>query len=135
MIKLTVFYDGTCPLCVKEMNALARYDKKQQIKTVDLYSDEFANYPQIDQQKADRVLHAIDDEQQLLLGLDVTHRAWQLVGKGWMYAPLRWKWIKPLADRCYLYFANNRYEISMWLTGSARCNKDSCSAPPTGRKQ
>ncbi|MBD1390777.1 DUF393 domain-containing protein [Neiella sp. HB171785] len=126
MTKLTVFYDGTCPLCVKEMSALQRYDKNQAIRTVDIYSDEFCQFPDIDQQQANRILHAIDDQQQLLLGLDVTYRAWQLVGKGWLYAPLRWKWIKPIADRCYLYFANNRYKISMWLTGTARCTSNRC---------
>lgn len=121
MTQLTVFYDGTCPLCAKEMAALRKADKKDAISTVDIFADEFAQYPQINPHEANRILHAIDQDGDLLLGLDVTHRAWQLVGKGWLYAPLRWRLMKPLADRCYLYFANNRYHISYWLTGSARC--------------
>jgi predicted DCC family thiol-disulfide oxidoreductase YuxK len=127
MIKLTVFYDGTCPLCAREMTALKKYDDQQDIKIVDIYSEEFADYPQIDAQRANTVLHALDEQQQLILGLDATHRAWQLVGRGWLYAPLRWRLIKPIADQCYLYFANNRYRISYWLTGNSRCNNGSCS--------
>ncbi|OAN18164.1 redox protein [Photobacterium jeanii] len=127
MTKLTVFYDGTCPLCAKEMAALIARDGKGKIKTVDIYSDEFQLYPQIDASAANTVLHALDENNQLLLGLDVTHKAWQLVGKGWLYAPLRWRWIKPIADRCYLYFAKNRYCFSYWLTGQARCDSKSCS--------
>lgn len=79
MTKLTVFYDGTCPLCAKEMKALKQRDSKQQIKTVDIYSEAFADYPQIDPEQANTILHALNDKGELLLGLDVTHRAWRLV--------------------------------------------------------
>lgn len=127
MTKLTVFYDGTCPLCAKEMNALKQRDTKQQIKTVDIYSDAFADYPQIDPDQANTILHALNEKDELLLGLDVTHRAWQLVGRGWLYAPLRWRIIKPIADWLYLKFASNRYRVSYLLTGRSRCNNGSCS--------
>ena len=127
MTKLTVFYDGTCPLCAKEMNALKQRDTKQKIKTVDIYSDAFADYPQIDSEQANTILHALNEKDELLLGLDVTHRAWQLVGRGWLYAPLRWRIIKPVADWLYLKFASNRYRVSYLLTGRSRCNTGSCS--------
>ncbi|HHF0508604.1 TPA: thiol-disulfide oxidoreductase DCC family protein [Vibrio antiquarius] len=127
MTKLTIFYDGTCPLCAKEMHALKRRYVKQAIKIVDIYSDDFSDYPQIDAQKANTILHALNDNNELILGLDVTHRAWQLVGRGWLYAPLRWPLLKPIADWLYLRFANNRYRVSYWLTGSSRCNSGQCS--------
>lgn len=127
MTKLTIFYDGTCPLCTKEMHALKQRDVKQAIKIVDIYSDDFSDYPQIDAQKANTILHALNDNNELILGLDVTHRAWQLVGRGWLYAPLRWPLLKPIADWLYLRFANNRYRVSYWLTGSSRCNSGQCS--------
>ncbi|EPN4954593.1 thiol-disulfide oxidoreductase DCC family protein [Vibrio diabolicus] len=127
MTKLTIFYDGTCPQCAKEMHALKRRDVKQAIKIVDIYSDEFSDYPQIDAQKANTILHALNDNNELILGLDVTHRAWQLVGRGWLYAPLRWPLLKPIADWLYLRFANNRYRVSYWLTGNSRCNSGQCS--------
>ncbi|MGP8308639.1 thiol-disulfide oxidoreductase DCC family protein [Vibrio sp. YIC-376] len=127
MTKLTIFFDGTCPLCAKEMRALKQQDTHQHIRTVDIYSDDFLHYPQIDAAHANTILHAIDDNGTLLLGLDVTYRAWQLVGRGWLYAPLRWSLIKPVADWLYLRFANNRYRISYWLTGRSRCSTDQCS--------
>ncbi|MGY5747166.1 thiol-disulfide oxidoreductase DCC family protein [Vibrio antiquarius] len=127
MTKLTIFYDGTCQLCAKEMHALKRRDVKQAIKIVDIYSDDFSDYPQIDAQKANTILHALNDNNELILGLDVTHRAWQLVGRGWLYAPLRWPLLKPIADWLYLRFANNRYRVSYWLTGNSRCNSGQCS--------
>lgn len=48
MTKLTLFYDATCPLCVKEMDTLRRLDKKQSLKMIDIYSEDIAAYPQID---------------------------------------------------------------------------------------
>ncbi|MCF2910812.1 DUF393 domain-containing protein [Pseudoalteromonas sp. DL2-H2.2] len=126
MSELTIFYDGTCPLCVKEMTALAKRDKATCIKTVDIYSDEFTNYPTIDPDKANTILHALDAQGNLMFGLDVTHQAWRLVGMGWLYAPLRWPVIKPIADKFYLLFAKNRYRISYWLTGKSRCDSGVC---------
>ncbi len=126
MIKLTTFYDGTCPLCAKEIASLAVYDNDKQIRAVDIYSESFSEYPHIDPQKANTILHALDEKGELILGLDVTHRAWQLVGRGWLYAPLRWPLIKPVADRGYLYFAKNRYRFSFWLTGQSRCDSGTC---------
>lgn len=127
MHQLTIFYDGTCPLCVREMGALTKEDKENKIKTIDIYSEDFSEYPQIDATAANTVLHALNAKGELLLGLDVTYEAWRLVGKGWLYAPLRWPGIKTLADWCYLRFARNRYRVSYWLTGTSRCNGNSCS--------
>ncbi|MGR4989930.1 thiol-disulfide oxidoreductase DCC family protein [Vibrio rotiferianus] len=127
MTKLTGFYDGTCPLCAKEMEALKQRDAEQQIKIINIYSDAFADYPQIDPEQANTILHALNQKGELLLGLDVTHRAWQLVGRGWLYAPLRWRIVKPVADWLYLKFAKNRYRVSYLLTGKSRCNTNSCT--------
>ncbi|AUI87547.1 redox protein [Vibrio azureus] len=127
MSKLTIFYDGTCPLCVKEMQSLLRRDREKQIVTIDINSDDFIHYPFIDRQQANTILHALTSQGELLLGLDAAHKAWQLVGRGWLYAPLRWKFVKPVADWFYLRFAQNRYKISFLLTGTYRCKDGICS--------
>lgn len=122
MALLTIFYDGTCPLCVKEMASLTEKDNGNNLETIDLSNAELSKFPNINVTEANIILHALDDNGNLLLGLDAVHRAWQLVGRGWIYAPLRWPLIKPLADRLYILFAKNRYRISFLLTGSSRCN-------------
>lgn len=127
MIRLTIFYDGTCPLCVNEMDALRKQDKQNRIQFVDIYGKSFKFFPNIDASKASTVLHALDEDNRLILGLDVTYQAWKLVGRGWLYAPFRWPGIKLLADWCYIKFANNRYTISKWLTGKSTCDSNKCS--------
>lgn len=126
MTKLTIFYDGFCPLCVKEMDHLKRYDNSNSIKLIDIQTSIMEQYPTIDAKEASSILHALDSQGNLILGLDVTYQAWSLVGKGWLYAPLRWKLIKPFADKAYLHFAKNRYRWSKWLTGKSRCDSGQC---------
>lgn len=128
---VTVFYDGFCPLCVKEMRHLKQLDKRQRLVLIDVNEDDFTDkYPEIDREQALTKLHGYlqtSSEKQLLTGLDVTHQAWRMVGKGWMIAPLRWPVISWFSDRVYLWFAKHRFTISEWLTGTPRCER--CKLP------
>ncbi|WP_194756458.1 thiol-disulfide oxidoreductase DCC family protein [Aliidiomarina indica] len=122
--QLTIFYDGQCPLCVREMKQLKRLDKEQQIAFEDILEDDFSErYPQVSVAKANTILHGMNAQGKMLYGLDVTHAAWSLAGRGWLTAPLRWPLIRWVADKIYLYFARNRYRISKLVTGQARCER------------
>lgn len=124
---LTLFYDGFCPLCVKEMAQLRAIDTTQRVLLVDIQqADLMQAYPQIDVAEAGRMLLSLTADGRLLKGLDSTHAAWSAVGKGYRTAWLRWPLIRWFADRAYLYFAANRYRISYWLTGTARCDNGQC---------
>jgi len=120
---LTLFYDGQCPLCLAEMRQLKAFNSHGHLEFVDVNSDDFSQvYPHIDKIQASRILHGQLDSGELLLGLDVTYRAWSLVGKHRWLAILRWPILKWVADMFYRIFARYRYQISYWLTGQARCN-------------
>lgn len=119
---LTLFYDGHCPLCAIEMRHLKKYDSDNRIAFVDIMSADFLrDYPELDWQALNDRIHARLPDGTMIVGLDVTHKAWSLVGKGWLYAPLRWPVIRYFADKFYLVFAKHRYRISYWLTGKKRC--------------
>ena len=124
---LTLFYDGYCPLCVKEMTALATKDKQQKLDLEDVHQEGFAQrFPEINTEAALTMLHGYlyqNNDKRLVTGLDVTYHAWRLVGRGWMIAPLRWSAVKWLADQLYLWFARNRFTLSKLLTGRSRCER------------
>jgi len=125
-MQLTIFYDGGCPLCVREMRHLKRLDKHQKMAFEDINAGDFnQRYPQVSFTRANQILHGMNADGEMLYGLDVTHAAWSLVGRGWLTAPLRWPLIRGLADKGYLFFARNRNSISKLLTGKSRC--DVCS--------
>ncbi|MEI8610554.1 DUF393 domain-containing protein [Enterovibrio sp. Hal110] len=143
---LTVFYDGSCPLCVAEMDQLRALNTDNHLRFEDILAPDFPSlYPTIDPVAASNVLHGIlsesntpnDENERLLLGLDVTHKAWALVGKKRWIGVLRWPFIRWFADHAYLFFARNRYRISFLFTGKSRCEpctKGACDLPRSSSK-
>lgn len=131
-MKLKIYYDSFCPLCAIEMKHLITADKLNHLELIDLHQQNFQYlHPQINKAEAMNILHAefINEGKppELLLGLDVTHKAWSLVGRGWRTGFLRWPIIKPIADTLYRFFARHRYSISKVLTGKSRLDA-SCSS-------
>ena len=126
MSELKIFYDGGCPLCLAEMKHLFKLDQQKKIELVDIHQDEFENkYPHIIREEADKILHGELADGTILLGLDVTHKAWSLVGKGKWTAILRLPFVSFIADFAYLQFARHRHFLSRLITGKERC--ESCS--------
>lgn len=128
---LTIFYDGKCPLCTLEMQKLTRYDSKNLIILEDLHQAGFeSRFPNIEVQKAMKILHGYY-QGNTLLALDVTHRAWSLVGKGALVAPLQFPIVKQIAHGGYVLFAKYRIPIANCLykrfgIGIKRCEKGTC---------
>ena len=121
-MQLAIFYDSLCPLCLAEMQQLQSHDVAGRLHFVNLNANDFElHYPHIDKQRANRILHGQLNTGEILLGLDVTCRAWSLVGKHKWLAVLRWPIIRYLADGLYLLFARYRYHISYLFTGKSRC--------------
>ncbi|WP_087017424.1 thiol-disulfide oxidoreductase DCC family protein [Thaumasiovibrio subtropicus] len=120
--QLTLFYDGYCPLCVAEMNQLRALTRD--IVCEDIHQTDFhLKYPKIDKEAANRILHAITVDGELLLGVDANIAAWQVAGKKPWLKVLRWPGIRHVADKGYLFFARHRYTISKLLTGKSRCER------------
>lgn len=118
---MIIFYDGHCPLCRKEMDHLRRYNHDGVLKFEDIQNNDFdQRYPHLDWQALNNRIHVQRPDGTMVTGLDATHAAWQAVGKGWLYAPLRWPLIRHIADYAYTLFARHRYTISYWLTGQQR---------------
>ncbi|WP_301720688.1 thiol-disulfide oxidoreductase DCC family protein [Pseudidiomarina terrestris] len=120
--KLILFYDGGCPLCVREMRHLKALDKQGKIQFESIWADNFSvRFPAIDVTEANRILHGLTPDGKMIYGLDVTYAAWSAVGRGWLVAPLRWPGIRWLADKGYLGFARHRNVLSKLITGKERC--------------
>ena len=124
MSQLTIFYDGRCALCAKEIKSLKELDRNNRITFADIFAHDFAkNYASVNVEEANRVLHGMKDTGELIYGLDVTVLAWTLVGKGKWVAPLRWPIVKQIADVVYIFFARNREQISRLIMPSSTVTK------------
>lgn len=135
MMMLTIFYDGNCPMCTTEMQHLKKNDPDNLISLVDIHQKYFeVLYPTVNFVDAMRILHGHYNGQ-LLLGLEVTHRAWTLVGKGFWVAPLNWPVFKTMSHWLYLAIANYRHQISSCLAKifgikTANCISGTCNDNP-----
>jgi len=131
---LTIFYDAQCPLCNLEMQKLKDQDTAGLIILVDLHQADFEQqFPHVDRAQALKILYG-EYQGKPLRAMDVTHRAWTLVGRGTLVAPLRWPIVRPLAHLVYLLLAKYRRPISHFLftrfgLGLAACDQGTCYEP------
>ena len=120
-----LFYDGQCPICMKEINWLRKNDKWNRLVLVDIQQDNFENtYPEFDFSLLDQKIHARMSDGSVVTGVDATLASWEAINKGFWIAPLRWPVIRFLADQAYLLFANNRHSLARrfaFLLGHPSC--------------
>ena len=121
----TLFYDGNCPLCLREIRALERLRDKH-LALVDAHSyDPSAGEP--DRESMLLRLHLRSEDGRWLSGVDATVKAWSHTRWGFLFKPLRWPLLAPLADRAYDYWARRRYSGLYCSSVCARPGQDGYS--------
>jgi predicted DCC family thiol-disulfide oxidoreductase YuxK len=128
--QVEVFYDGECPLCVREIAMLRRWDKNHRIVFTDIASPNFSAVS-LGKTQDDLMarIHGRLPDGQWIEGVEVFRRLYSAVGLGPLVAITRLPGISGLMNLGYRLFAKNRLR----LTG--RCTPESCSIPQkaTGR--
>ena len=123
--RLTVLYDGNCPVCVKEMTWLAQRDTARHLGFIDIAAPGF-DPGRFGTTRAalDAELHAVTPDGRLLIGIDGIIPLYQAVGEGWRVWPLTLRFSQPFWRLAYRWFARNRYAISRLL--GVRCPDGVC---------
>jgi len=118
---LEVFYDGACPLCLREIRMLRGRDRRRRIRFVDIAANGFdaASVGLTWQTLMDRIHGRLPDGT-LIQGVEVFRRLYAAVGFGPLVALTRLPGIAQLLDVAYDLFAKNRLR----LTG--RCADGAC---------
>jgi predicted DCC family thiol-disulfide oxidoreductase YuxK len=123
--EIEVFYDGGCPLCLREMQWLRRRDRRGQIRFTDIAAADFEpNAVGKTRDELMALLHARLADGTWLVGVEVFRRLYRLVGFAPLVAVTRLPVVARLLDWSYAVFARNR----RWLTG--RCRGGACAVPP-----
>ena len=123
---IEVFFDGDCPLCIREINMLRRKDAGQRIRFTNISASDFdseATGKTFEQLMAE--IHARLPDGTWVIGVEVFRRLYAAVGLGWLMAPTAWPGIKQLADVGYRIFARNRLRLTgrCLPNGSCRIQK------------
>ncbi|MFN3769496.1 MAG: thiol-disulfide oxidoreductase DCC family protein [Ectopseudomonas guguanensis] len=135
---LTLYFDGDCPLCAREIRLLRRHATPQRLLFVDISTEYFDPAPLgLSLAEMQARLHARWADGEWLLGLDASLWSWQAAGLGRWVAPLRWRPLRPLLEWGYRLFCRLRPHLAHLPhpDGAARCrNGASCSSqrPPSG---
>ncbi len=108
--KLTLLFDGGCPLCQREVSFLRSRDRSHRISFIDIDSSNYNPqlYAGISYREAMGRIHAINSSGQVLKDVRVFREAYRLVGLGWVYAPTTWPVVGKLADKFYGLWARWR---------------------------
>ena len=103
----TLYYDGRCPLCMKEMARLAEL-KSEQLRLADIHT--LADDPGLpDKDTLLRNLHLRQADGTLLTGVDANVAAWEFTPRARWFRWLRWPLLRPITDRVYRHWAEWRY--------------------------
>ncbi|MDX1587730.1 MAG: DUF393 domain-containing protein [Oleiphilaceae bacterium] len=103
----TLYYDGQCPLCQREMRTLERL-RGNHLQLLDIHS--LAPDPQRPpNQQLLYLLHLQTGSGDWLVGLPANVRAWSHTPYGPLFRPLLWPGIRQLAERVYFAWARQRY--------------------------
>ena len=118
---LTVFFDGACPICDREIALMKRLDRRRQLEFCDFSSGFTA---------ADlgTVIHARWADGSVITGVEVFRAMWEAIGLGVLARLSRLSLVEPLVLRTYAWFARNRLR----LTGRLKaCTGDACASHPS----
>ena len=124
--KLIFLYDGGCPLCRRETNFLKIKDKLNKIEFVDINNENYnpTLFSDISYLEAMSNLHGILENGNIIKGLDVLAYSYELIGLGWVYFPLRIKFLEPVLRLFYKYWAKNRLKITGRLNIEKLCTSE-----------
>jgi predicted DCC family thiol-disulfide oxidoreductase YuxK len=128
---LTVFFDGACPICTREIALMRRLDRRRQLDFCDFSAQEYDVASRgFSIEDLGTVIHARWADGSVITGVEVFRAMWEAVGLGFLARLSRLALVEPLALNAYAWFARNRLR----LTGrSHACIGDVCRSALSSR--
>ncbi|GAB6139597.1 DUF393 domain-containing protein [Methylosoma difficile] len=128
IVEFTLFYDGQCPICRKEVAFLSRCNKHGRLVLQDIHSAGF-NAEDYGKKTAELMaeIHGLLPDGRIIKGMPVFRAAYRAVGLGWLMAPTGWPVINLIFDGLYVLFAKYRLSLGV-LFGRTNCPDGVCSS-------
>jgi len=116
---MTLFFDGRCPLCVREMRALRRRDRAARLRFVDVRAPGFERPDGTTMDELLAAIHGRTAAGRLVAGVETVRLAYEAVGLGWLLAPTAWRPLRGASERAYAWLARHRFAVPAWLALAA----------------
>jgi predicted DCC family thiol-disulfide oxidoreductase YuxK len=104
----TLYYDGNCPICRKEIKLLKRLvGNNVDMADIHLLSDETSGIP--DKEALLKRLHLKQANGEWVIGLDATVYVWSKTPFGWLFKLLQLPLLNSITNAAYSRWAEKRY--------------------------
>jgi len=114
-VKLTILFDGGCPLCQREVDFSQSRNNSGRLRFIDINSSDFSfevEYGITYKQAMERI-HALKSDGSVVKDIKVFQEAYNLIGLGWIYAPTKLPIIEKLIEFLYELLAKYRLKVSV----------------------
>lgn len=112
---LTIFYDDRCVICRTEMARFySQYGHDMNLIALSTQADELEKH-HIKLEDALTLMHIIDEQGQLYVGMDALRVMYQRFGKAYITFFTSLPLLRGLFDVAYPIFARHRYRFPAWL--------------------
>jgi len=112
---VTLFWDGGCPLCRREIALLQSMDVERNVEWVDIDADASRLAPlNVTRAQALGFMHAVDRHGALQVGVPAFLAIWEQLPRWWILVPLirHVPLAMPILDRAYAAWAKHRLRIT-----------------------
>ena len=126
--KLTIFFDGGCPLCKREVDFLQSKNQKGSLRFIDINTSDFSSdlkYGITYKQAMDRI-HAVKSDGSLIKDIKAFQEAYSLIGLGWIYAPTKLPILDKIIEFIYGLWAKYRLKITLRPSIEKLCEEKGC---------
>ena len=127
-LKLTIFFDGGCPLCKREVDFLHSKNQKGSLRLIDINTSDFSSdlkYGITYKQAMDRI-HAVKSDGSVIKDIKVFQEAYSLIGLGWIYAPTKLPILDKFIEFIYGLWAKYRLKITFRPSIERLCAERGC---------
>ena len=126
--KLTIFFDGGCPLCKREVDFLQSRNQKGYLSFIDINTSDFyldLKYGITYKQAMERI-HALKSDGSVIKDIKVFQEAYTLIGLGWIYAPTKFPIFDKFIEFIYGIWAKYRLKLTFRPSIEKLCTEKGC---------
>ena len=110
---LSIFFDGECPICRREINLMKILDRKDRLRFIDFSKTSYhAREQGLNPCDLERVIHARWSDGRIITGVEVFREMWEGVGFTFLARMSRLPFMNGILVRAYSWFAKNRLRLT-----------------------
>ncbi|WP_158772603.1 thiol-disulfide oxidoreductase DCC family protein [Cobetia sp. L2A1] len=113
---VTLYHDGKCPLCQREVAWLSRHPRRERVNSVDIRDEKFS--PEalgLTFKTMMGRLHVQDARGEWYVGMDASRALYAVLGYRRLVRISLLPGLRPGMDMSYRFFARHRERIGRWL--------------------